>query len=300
MEAARAVFVVGAGPDRARRRGGESPDEAGAEPDPADRKGLLAKSLAQEDLEQRVGVGDVEHVAAGIGDAAGMPAGRRDIDMAGLAPAFRVEAKEATRPAIDAVRLAAIGRDQQRAVDRRQPLRVVSLIEPGHPEAAKDRFLIGHRGDPKRTVARALAVNEFGKHPRRGDGVREAARRNGEQEHADRRGGQEPPRGHRTGARTGLSPRGYAIATISVRAAITAARRHALSTDSATASASRAISPAPRPCRAVEWSSWLTASSAPGKRWCTPKLTIAPKRAAPSELAIIRMNICEPVAAPRS
>ncbi len=54
------------------------------------------------------------------------------------------------------------------------------------------------------------------------------------------------------------------------------------------------------PSREAAWSSWLTSSAAPGRRWCTPKLTIAPKTAAPSAIAIIRMNICEPVAALRS
>src|SRR5437899_3228142 len=107
VERARAVLLVGAAPDRARGRGGERANEARAERDAADRQRLLAESLAQEDLEQGVRVGEVEHVAAWIGKPAGMAAGRRDIGVAGLAAAAGIEAKEAARPAIDAVGLAA-------------------------------------------------------------------------------------------------------------------------------------------------------------------------------------------------
>src|SRR5437879_10756259 len=88
VERARAVFLVSAAPNRARGRGGERPDEAGAERYPADRQRLLTESLAQEDLEQGARVGEVEHVAARIGEPAGVAAGRRHIGMAGLAPAI--------------------------------------------------------------------------------------------------------------------------------------------------------------------------------------------------------------------
>src|SRR5207248_8352808 len=38
----------------------------------------------------------------------------------------------------------------------------------------------------------------------------------------------------------------------------------------------------------------------PGRCRCTPKFRIAPNSAAPTDMPIIRMNICEPVATPRS
>ena len=78
-------------------------------------------------------------------------------------------------------------------------------------------------------------------------------------------------------------------------AAIKAATRKASCADRATASASRAISSPGRLCRIRGCSSRLTASSLPGACRCTPKLTMAPNSAAPTDMPIMRMNICKPV-----
>ena len=90
-----------------------------------------------------------------------------DLQVAGLAPAVGVEAKDAAGPAMHTRAVAAVGGDQHRAVDCRQPLRVVAVVELGRPEAAPDRRLVGHRGDALGGIARPHAADVLGQHPRR-------------------------------------------------------------------------------------------------------------------------------------
>src|SRR5207245_9315527 len=152
-----------------------------------------------------------------------------------------------------------------------QTLRVVPVVEPGHPEARADARLVRHRGDARRAVPRAGAAERIAAGCRR-------ARRQGRGEAKD----DEPGEGRRqgaagqTGERVGFSPRGKPSVSSIVTTPISAATIKASCAENATASPSRAISAGPRFWRAADWSSWLTASLEPGSRSCTPKLRIAP------------------------
>ena len=122
------TIFISAKPDPIRRRRSEPANNPGTE-----RKLLEARTpierAGEQGREQRVRVGDVKHAIAADGEASGMAARARHVDIPGGAARLEIDSDHPARPATDAQAVAAIGGDVNGAIFNREPLWVVVGVE---------------------------------------------------------------------------------------------------------------------------------------------------------------------------
>src|SRR5262249_58238213 len=90
-------------------------------------------------------------------EAAGMTTGRRHVELPGRAAGCHVDPEHRAGTAMYLRRLAAIGRDEDTVTGHSKTLRVVAIVEAGHPNPPDNRGLVGYRAERPRTVAGAHA-----------------------------------------------------------------------------------------------------------------------------------------------
>ena len=132
-EPAGTIFVI-AKPDPIRRRRSEPANNPGTERKLPESRTPIER-VVERGREQRVRVGDVENTVAADGEAPGMAARARHVDMPGRAARLEIDADHPARPATDAQAVAAIGGDVYAAIINREPLWVIAGIEFRHPDA---------------------------------------------------------------------------------------------------------------------------------------------------------------------
>src|SRR5271156_5524412 len=97
------------------------------------------------------------------GEASGMAAWARHVDIPGRAARLEIDADHPARPATDAQAVAAVGGDVNGAIINREPLRVVAGVELRQPDAPHARAAPPGAGfPPHRDVLLSASANSPG------------------------------------------------------------------------------------------------------------------------------------------